>query len=87
MSGEAFTHQKIELFWRNYRIYNLRPHAIHEGEHKLSTIIMKNGFRTDTICKIRHVIGKLNDMSISKIINIPYIAGARVVAIANVRKK
>ncbi len=44
LSGEAFRNSRVLEFWRRYRGFNLRPHAILKGEIALSRLLTRCGY-------------------------------------------
>lgn len=58
ISKNLFHGENLKKFWRLYRPYNLRPHAIHAGEMKLSKLLKK---KSDKI-QIVYSLDKLSEV-------------------------
>lgn len=62
VSDDVFRNRKMLKFWRGYRPYDVRPHAIHNGEIGLSRRIKKLGFSIDVIYSVDRLSDKLHAM-------------------------
>ncbi|WP_371345156.1 lipopolysaccharide biosynthesis protein [Ancylobacter sp. IITR112] len=52
VSGEVFYDSKLLSFWKRYRPYDIRPHAIHQGEIALSRQLKKRGYAIGVIYSV-----------------------------------
>lgn len=55
LSGEVFYHDKIRAFWRTYRTYDLKEHAIHAGEIGLNRVIRSIFTKMDVLFSLDKV--------------------------------
>ncbi|MFG1361388.1 rhamnan synthesis F family protein [Xanthobacter pseudotagetidis] len=62
ISAEVFGNRRMLKFWRAYRPYDVRPHAIHHGEIGLSRRMKKLGFNIDVIYSVDRLSAKLHAM-------------------------
>ena len=69
LSGAAFADRKIVRFWRRYRPYDLRLHAINKGEMRLSSTLKRCGYRFDTVYGAEKLADRLTAMSLAQIVN------------------
>jgi hypothetical protein len=70
MSGEAFADPRVAAFWRGYRPYDLRPHAIIKGELGLARCLKAAGYRMDVLYSADQLAERLDGMPIEDIANL-----------------
>jgi hypothetical protein len=70
VSGEVFRDPRLQQFWRSYRPYDIRPHAIHQGEMGLSRSLRKAGYSFDVIYSIDRLADRLRQMEPAEIIGL-----------------
>lgn len=63
ITGEVFGNQAIQAFWRDYRPYNLRIHAINAGEIGLSRVFCRCRFRKKVLYSLSALSHILNSLS------------------------
>lgn len=69
ISGRVFRDQKLLAFWRAYKPYDLRPHAIRKGELKLTTLYKRQGYRLDVIYGADELWERLHALSFGELID------------------
>lgn len=52
----------VRRFWRRYRAYSLRPHAILRGEIRLTTLVKSRGHRLDVIYSAQRLASALQQL-------------------------
>ena len=74
VSGKVFADPSVQRFWRDYKPYDLRPHAIKKGEIGLSKCLAKCGYRTDVIYSADKLALRLDKMALPELIeNLRYV--------------
>ncbi|HEX7863472.1 MAG TPA: rhamnan synthesis F family protein [Variovorax sp.] len=68
VSGEVFSDSDVVRFWRRYRPYDLRPHAILYGEVGLSACIKQCGYSIDVIYGAEKLVHRLNALDLQGLI-------------------
>lgn len=64
VSGNVFVDPQFQLFWRKYRPYDLRPHAIHRGEIALSRLLKRSGYGIDVVYSAERLADRLFAMTL-----------------------
>ena len=70
MSGEVFRNPGVQDFWRRYRPYDIRPHAIQKGEIGLSRQMKKAARSVDVIYSIDRLAARLNALEPAEIVGL-----------------
>ena len=70
MSGDVFRDPRIQQFWRSYRPYDIRPHAIQKGEIGLSKTLKKVGRSIDVIYSIDRLAERLTALEPAEIVDL-----------------
>lgn len=70
VSGEVFKNPKMLAFWRRYRPYDIRPHAINKGEIGMSQRFKKLGYDIDVIYSLDRLGEKLHEMDAAQILEL-----------------
>ncbi len=70
MSGEAFADPRVAAFWRGYKPYDLRPHAIVKGELGLARCLKAAGYRMDVLYSADQLAERLDGMPIEEVANL-----------------
>lgn len=68
VTGEVFADPRVQRFWKHYKPYDLRPHAIKRGEIGLSECLAECGYRTDVVYSAEKLALRLDGMSLSELI-------------------
>ena len=68
VAGKVFADAQIRRFWRGYRPYDIRPHAIRKGELGFSQCLERCGYRVDVIYSADKLALRLDKMSISELV-------------------
>lgn len=68
VSGEVFSDPDVVQFWRRYRPYDLRPHAIMHGEVALSVCLKRRGYSIDVIYGAEKLVHQLNALDLRGLI-------------------
>lgn len=68
MSGEVFADPDVVRFWRRYRPYDLRPHAILRGEVGLSACLKQCGYSIDVVYGAEKLVHRLNALDLQGLI-------------------
>jgi len=63
IAGAVFDDPRILGFWRRYRPYDLRPHAIRRGELAYSERVRRCGYRQDVIYSVDKLERRLDAMT------------------------
>ncbi|HEV2515461.1 MAG TPA: lipopolysaccharide biosynthesis protein [Devosia sp.] len=58
-SAEVVADPAVRRFWRRYRAYSLRPHAILRGEIRLTTLVKSRGHRLDVVYSAQRLASEL----------------------------
>lgn len=61
-SAEVVADPAVRRFWRRYRAYSLRPHAILRGEIRLTTLVKSRGHRLDVVYSAQRLAGALQQL-------------------------
>lgn len=67
ISGAVFSDKRVLKFWKGYRPYDLRPHAIRRGEIAYSILLKKLGYRLDVIYSADKLARLLSRMELEQI--------------------
>jgi hypothetical protein len=67
VSGEVFADPRVVAFWRAYKPYDLRPHAIVQGEIGFARRIKAAGYRIDVIYGADRLAARLDAMSLDQL--------------------
>jgi hypothetical protein len=70
VSGDVFRDPRLQKFWRSYRPYDIRPHAIHQGEMGLSRSLRKAGYSFDVIYPVDRLADRLRQLDPADIISL-----------------
>lgn len=70
LSGEVFHDCKVQRFWQRYRPYDVRPHAIHNGEIALSRRLKKLGYGMDVVYSVDQLATRMEGMDPAEILNL-----------------
>lgn len=70
LSSAVFYNKKIIRFWKRYKPYSIRPHAISKGELRLSKKIVSQGYKIDIVFSSAKLSRLLHDLSIAEIFDI-----------------
>ena len=70
VSGTVLSAPPVMKFWRRYRPYDLRPHAINNGEVLLSRTIKAAGFSVDTLYSVQGLASRLDGMPAAELIGL-----------------
>lgn len=70
VSGEVFRDPRLQQFWQRYRPYDIRPHAIHQGEMGLSRRLREAGYSFDVIYSIDRLADRLRQLDPAEIIDL-----------------
>lgn len=70
VSGEVFRDPKMLAFWRRYRPYDIRPHAIHEGEIAMSRQLKKRGYAMDAIYSVDRLGEQLHKLDAGQLLTL-----------------
>lgn len=65
ISGEVFSNRDVLSFWQKYKPYDLRPHAIMQGEVALSSCFKRRGYSIDVIYGAEKLVHQLNSLSLN----------------------
>ncbi len=68
VSGAVFSDPDVVRFWRRYRPYDLRPHAILRGEVGWSACIKQRGYSIDVIYGAEKLVHQLNALDLQGLI-------------------
>lgn len=66
-SAEVVADPAVRRFWRRYRAYSLRPHAIVKGEIRLTTLVKSRGHRLDVVYSAQRLAGALQQLPASEL--------------------
>lgn len=61
-SAEVVADPAVRRFWRRYRAFSLRPHAIVKGEIRLTTLVKSRGHRLDVVYSAQRLAGALQQL-------------------------
>lgn len=64
VSGRVFADPRVAAFWRRYRPYDLRPHAIIRGEIGFARCIKKAGYKVDVLYSADRLAARLDTLPI-----------------------
>lgn len=67
VSGEVFDDPRVLDFWRGYKPYDLRPHAIVQGEIGFARCVKAAGYRIDVIYGADRLAARLDAMSVEQL--------------------
>lgn len=67
VSGEVFADPRVAAFWRGYKPYDLRPHAIVRGEIGLARCVKAAGYRIDVIYGADRLAQRLDAMPVEQL--------------------
>src|SRR5579871_2246146 len=70
VSGTVFRDPKVLAFWRRYRPYDIRPHAIRQGEIAMSRRLKKLGYPIDVIYSADRLGQRLHQMEGAQILDL-----------------
>lgn len=70
LSGEVFHDRNVQKFWQRYRPYDIRPHAIHNGEIALSGRLKKLGYGIDVVYSVDQLATRMEAMEPAEILNL-----------------
>ncbi|RAZ91172.1 lipopolysaccharide biosynthesis protein [Mesorhizobium hawassense] len=68
LTGDVFADPRVQRFWRHYKPYDLRPHAIQRGEIGLSECLAKCGYRTDVVYSAERLALRLDRMNLPELV-------------------
>ncbi len=66
-SADVVADPAVRRFWRRYRAYSLRPHAILCGEIRLTTLVKSRGHRLDVVYSAQRLAGELQQLSANEL--------------------
>jgi hypothetical protein len=67
VSGEVFADPRVAAFWRDYRPYDLRPHAIIRGEIGFARCVKAAGYQIDVVYGVDRLAEQLDAMSVEQL--------------------
>lgn len=70
MTGQAFCDEKVLAFWRSYRPYDIRPHAIRKGEIKWNRVLKRRGYKFDVLYGADDLWEQLQAMSFPQLVDL-----------------
>ncbi|MDR3468093.1 MAG: rhamnan synthesis F family protein [Xanthobacteraceae bacterium] len=70
ISGRVFADPAVLRFWRRYKSYDLRPHAIHRGEIGLSRVVKSRGYAVDVIYSVDRLLEALSRLSLAELLSL-----------------
>jgi hypothetical protein len=70
LAASVAVHPSVVSFWQSYKPYDLRPHAIANGEVKLSRTLKKLGCRFDVVYSITKLARLLERQSTDRLISL-----------------
>ncbi|HQZ12754.1 MAG TPA: hypothetical protein PK286_07680 [Devosia sp.] len=70
VSGDVYRDARFQAFWRNYRPYDLRQHAIRRGEIALSQLYRKMNISADVVFSLDRLGGQLDTRSFADIVSL-----------------
>lgn len=70
LSGRAFCDPRLEAFWQRYRPYDIRPHAIRNGEIALSRTLKRCGYGIDVIYSAERLAEALYDLDLASLVEL-----------------
>ncbi|MDR3476234.1 MAG: rhamnan synthesis F family protein [Devosia sp.] len=70
ISGRVFADARVKAFWRRYKTYDLRPHAINKGEIRLSALLKQRGYPIDVIYSSDRMALRLGEYSFSDLVSL-----------------
>jgi hypothetical protein len=70
ISGAVFDDPRIRRFWRRYRPYDLRTHAISRGEIALSTQMRRRGYGIDVVYSAERLSQRLYGLDLIALIGL-----------------
>jgi hypothetical protein len=70
MAGEVFADPRVAAFWRDYKPYDLRPHAIIRGELGLARCLKAAGYRMDVLYSADLLAARLDAMPVEELANL-----------------
>jgi hypothetical protein len=65
LDGRVFNDAQVLRFWRGYRPYDLRPHAIRSGEIALSVCLKRQGYTMDALFGVERLMRHLQRLDLS----------------------
>lgn len=68
VSAAAFGDPEVLRFWRQYRPYDLRPHAIRRGEVALAECLKEQGYRLDVVYSADRLALRLDAMTLPELV-------------------
>lgn len=69
-SAEVVADPAVRRFWRRYRAYSLRPHAILRGEIRLTTLVKSRGHRLDVVYSAQRLASALQQLPASELVGL-----------------
>ncbi len=66
-SADVVADPAVRRFWRRYRAYSLRPHAILKGEIRLTTLVKSRGHRLDVVYSAQRLASALQQLPASEL--------------------
>lgn len=66
-SADVVADPAVRRFWRRYRAYSLRPHAILRGEIRLTTLVKSRGHRLDVVYSAQRLASALQQLPASEL--------------------
>lgn len=70
VSGAVFRDPRVQRFWRRYRPYDLRTHAIKHGEISLSRHLRRGGYGIDVVYSAERLAQRLYDLDLVSLIGL-----------------
>lgn len=70
VSGTVFHDPRLQRFWRRYRPYDLRPHAINKGEIPLSQQFRRGGYSIDVVYSAERLAQRLYEMDLVSLVGL-----------------
>lgn len=61
-SADVVADPAVRRFWRRYRAYSLRPHAILRGEIRLTALVKSRGHQLDVVYSAQRLAGELQQL-------------------------
>lgn len=70
VSPAVLADPQVVRFWRRYQPFDLRPHAINQGEVRLSRVIKAAGYKVDALYSAQKLASRLNEMALADLIGL-----------------
>jgi len=66
-SADVVADPAVRRFWRQYRAYSLRPHAILRGEIRLTTLVKSRGHQLDVVYSAQRLASALQQLPVTEL--------------------